>query len=82
MAQYLVTMGFDVGGPESGPIMRTGYEMVEANSEEEANHYVEEEYKDDICFCGCSSKLATQEEIDEWNKQMAEMPDVDDLPFN
>lgn len=74
--KFLVKIGLDFGGPESGPIMRTVHEMVDASSEEDAVFQVEEQYKNNLEFCGCTAYEATKEEIEQWEKEMEELSEI------
>lgn len=70
---YLVTFGYDHGGPESGPRISTGTDIVYAKSEEEACRIWEEEnvrYGDG--YAGCSASLASAEEIQQYEDDIRE----------
>lgn len=74
MGKYLVKIGFDHGGPEDGPILHTTIDMIEASSEKDAENQINNKYgygRDDS-YCGCSAKLATEDEIFQWECEMTE----------
>lgn len=70
MAKYYITMGFDSGDAESGPIVHTAIDIIEANSEEDAMSKIEDYYKNDITYCGGYARLATDEEVNEYEEEM------------
>ena len=70
---YKVTYGYDVGGPEDGPIMRSGERFTEATSEDDACKKFDAEWgkADPGYYEGCWAKLATPEEIEQWKEEQA-----------
>lgn len=64
---WMVTYGWDEGGPESGPICGSDRWLIYAKSEEEACRKFEKEYANDIFgYEGCWAEPATPEDIAEW----------------
>lgn len=69
---YVVSFGYDIGGPESGPIIRSGSDIVYATSEQEACDKWEKECADFEGYCGCMAHEATSKEIEEIEADRAE----------
>lgn len=64
---YMVTYGWDEGGPESGPIWGSDRWLIYARSEEEACRKFEDEIAGNISgYEGCWAEPATPEDIAEW----------------
>lgn len=72
MRKYLVKIGFDNGNAESGPIVNTCTEIIDAESEHDATNKIDNKYGygRNKSYCGCSVKLATDEEIKEYKEEM------------
>ena len=70
---YKVTYGYDVGGPEDGPIIRKGEWFTEATSKEDACKKFDAEWcqADPGYYEGCWAKIATPEEISRWEEDKA-----------
>lgn len=77
---YLVTFGWDQGGPESGPIWKGDTDIVYAYSEEDACKKWEAENLDQFQsgfgeyggYEGCWARPATPEEVEEYSRMMQE----------
>ena len=75
---YVVTFGWDEGGPESGPIWKSGEDIVYAPSEQDACRIWEEENISDITnYEGCWARLAKLDEIEDYKKEMARQEEID-----
>ena len=76
---YLVTFGWDSGGPESGPIYGKGEDIVYALSEDDACNKWESEnlgqFNSGSAYEGCWARIATQEEVDEFEAEMKRLED-------
>lgn len=80
LKDYIVTLGYDMGGPESGPIWRAEELFVHAYSEDDACRIVENYYDSEFGldqlrwfgYEGCSARLATPSEIDNAYARLAE----------
>lgn len=84
LTAYLVTFGWDDGGPESGPIWRCGTNVVYAESADDACAKWEASYAGQFdAYEGCSAREATPEEVAHDNMMMQEFDNwEDDLPFD
>lgn len=75
---YVVTFGWDEGGPESGPIWRSGTDIVYAISKEDACNKWESEYIDQFSDCayeGCWAREATDADVSKYEAEMKQLDD-------
>lgn len=65
MTKFLVKIGFDNGGAESGPIVHTATEIVEAVDAHDAERKINNKYGygRDSAYCGCSINELTPEKL-------------------
>lgn len=70
MQVYLITYGYDIGGPEDGPIFRKGEDIFYADSVEDAEKRWGAEYGDGTE--GYWARLATPEEVETWERENKE----------
>ena len=82
LTAYLVTFGWDDGGPESGPIWGCGTDIVYAESEDDACAKWEAAHAGQFdIYEGCSAREATPEEV-AYDNMVQEFDNwEDDLPF-
>lgn len=76
LKDYVVTLGYDMGGPESGPIWQSEEVFVHAYSEAEACKIVENYYElptlSPFGYEGCYARLATASDIENAYARLAE----------
>lgn len=80
MEKYHVILGFDYGNAEDGPRVSTFDTIVEAKSEEDAvNKFLKEvdEYESHNNYCGGYAEIATEEQIEKFNKEVKELELMD-----
>lgn len=81
---YMMTVGYDIGGPESGPIIRCDREIFKAKSKDKARQRADKIYAEHYEGSeGYGLSTPTPEEVAEF---MAECKEwalmMQDVPFN